>query len=77
MSLHEEWKFVQYITPIDGTLFAPLQMASGGGFIPYLLRGGREEVTDYLCNMIIWVVKREGIGIPDPTQTAPVNFEMS
>ena len=34
-----------------------------------------EEVTDSLRKQITWGVKRAGIGIPDPTQTAPANFE--
>ena len=49
----------------------------GEDFLLDLLGSRREEVIESLRKRITWGVKRAGIGIPDPTQTAAANFEMS
>ena len=51
-------------------------MALRDGFLPDLLEVSIEEVTDSLHKRNTWGAKRMGIEIPDPTQTAPTNFEM-
>ena len=77
MSLHQEWNFVQHITPGVRSLFTTLEAALRDDFLPALIGGRREEVTDSLRKRITWGVERKGIGIPYPTQTAPENFEMA
>ena len=75
--IYREWYFVQSVTPSVGPLFAPLEAASRGYFLPDLLGVTGEEVTNSLNNRITWGVKRAGIGISDPTHTVPANFETS
>ena len=41
-------------------------------FLPDLLGGMKEKVSDLLCNSITWGVNRAGVWIPDPTQTSHV-----
>ena len=42
-----------------------------------MLWGRKDEATNLISKRIIWGAKRAGIGIPEPTQTATANFEMS
>ena len=77
ISLQQYWQFVKNITPSFGTLFAPLEAALRVNFLSSLLGGRREEVANSLHKRITWGVKREGIGILYPTQTAPAIFETS
>ena len=76
MSLQQEWKFVHNLTPSVRPLFETLEVHLRDTFLPELMGGRREEVTDSLHKKISWGVKRKVIGIPDPTQTTPDNFEM-
>ena len=69
--------FFQRVTPGLGTLFVPLEVAFRDNFLPSLLGGRIDKVTYSLDKYITWGVKRAGIGITDPTQTAPANFETS
>ena len=77
MSLQQEWQFVQHVTPGVGPLFLSLEEEFRDEFLPSLLCIRTEEVTDCLHKRITWDMKRAGIGIPDPTHTAPTNFETS
>ena len=45
-------------------------------FISNMLGGRKEEVSQYLHKRITWCVNQAVIRIPDPTQTAPANFEV-
>ena len=76
MLLQQEWQFIQHAITRVRPLFAPLEVEIKDGLLPELLGEGRDKVTIYLCNCTIWGVKREGIGISYPTQTAPSNFKM-
>ena len=73
----EGLEFFQRRTPSVGALFAPLEEALIEDFIPALLGVNREEVTGSLFRRITWGVNRARIGIPDPTNTSPDNFETS
>ena len=64
-------------TPSVGTLFLPLEKALIEDFLPALLGVNREEVTKSLFRRITCGVNRASIGIPDPTNTSPDNFETS
>ena len=75
MLLQQEWKFSQRVTPSVGTLFAPLEAKFREKCHPTLLGVRIEEFTYSLYKRITWGVNQAGIGIPDPTQTSPANFE--
>ena len=77
MLLQQEWQFSQRVTPGVEDLFASLEEQLREDFLPSLSGGSRYEVTKYLRRRLIWGVKRAGIGIPDPTYTAPANFDKS
>ena len=75
MSLNKEWHFVQCATPGVGPLFKPPETVLRDDFLPDLLGGRRDEVTDSLYKRINWGVKRAGIWIPYPTQNTLTNFD--
>ena len=75
ISLQQEWNFVQRVTPGIGTIFASLDASLRYDFFPDMLGERIEEITDFLHKQITWAVKQAGIGIPDPNQTVPTNFE--
>ena len=77
MSLHQEWQFVYCATPGVVPLYEPLEASLRDGFLLVLLGTRIENATGYLCKCITWGVKGVGIGIPDPTQTSPENFDTS
>ena len=67
--------FFQHVIPDVEPIFVPLETAFRDGFHPYLLGGSISKVSDSLCKWITWVLNWSAIGIPDPTQTAPANFD--
>ena len=73
--LHEEWQFFQHATPGIGPFFAPLRAELRDDFLLDLLWSSIEEAIELLCKWITWGVNLAGIGIPDPTQITPTNFE--
>ena len=48
MLIQQEWKFALGVNPIVGPLLAPLETAMWDNFLPDLLGGSREEVTNSL-----------------------------
>ena len=77
MLLQKEWQFFQHVSPSAGNLFAALEAALRENFLPPLLGGRIEELTELLCKRINWDMNWAGIWIPYLNQTAPDNFETS
>ena len=77
MSIQQEWKCFESITPGVGPLYAPLEVAITKDFLQALLEGWKNEVIDYLWQRTAWGVNRSGTGIPDPILTVTSNFNMS
>ena len=67
-SLHQEWAFVQRVTPDIGTAFQPVEDALRGAFLPALFKGSTSQIP--VIEFTGLPVKHSGIAIPDPTQTA-------
>ena len=57
-------------------LFDPLEAAIGDDFVPYLMGGSMDEISDNLHKHIICIKKRLGSVIPDPNQNPSSNFQM-
>ena len=77
MPLQQECQYLQIVTSGIGPLFALLKESVIEYSPPPLVEGPKEEVNDALHKITNWVVKRAGIGIPDPTQTIFANFDVS
>ena len=72
-SLQQEWAFVQRITPGIGDAFGPVEEEIAKAFLPALFEGvgdgaPRRAITGLL-------VKQAGMALPDPTRTAPENWQ--
>ena len=74
-SLQKEWEFVQRVTLGIGDAFGPVEEEIATAFLPELFEGvgygspGR-EITRL-------PVKQAGLALPDPTRTAPDNWQAS
>ena len=64
MLFQQDWKFFQNVTPRVGPLVAPLEAYTKNKFIPDLLWGKNNAVTDALHHCTTWGVKQGGIEIP-------------
>jgi hypothetical protein len=65
-----EWQYLQRVTPASTELFQPLEDSIQATFIPALL-GEEEGPTDAKRRLYELTVKSAGLGIPNPTNTAP------
>ena len=76
-SLQHEWGFVQRVVPDIGPQFWPLEEAITNSFLPALFGESSFEVTDYRRALTALPVKFSGLSIPDPSESAAVNYERS
>jgi hypothetical protein len=68
-SLQMEWQYLQRVLPDAGTSFAPIEEALATTFLPSLLQEP-EAPTDPFRALLALPVRRAGLGVPDPQQTA-------
>ena len=71
-SLHQEWSFVQQVTPSIGNTFGPVEKALRETFVPALFEGMGEGAPEQGVTHLS--VKQAGLALPDPTLTAPENW---
>ena len=64
MSVQIEWQYLQRTVPGVGTLMGPIEDALIEAILPALFGG--EEVRAYLREILGHIVKRGGLGIPEP-----------
>ena len=74
-SLHQEWAFVQRVTPGIGDAFGPAEKALRVTFVSALFEGLGYSVPERGVTRL--PVKQVGLALPDPTQTAPENWTTS
>ena len=74
-SLHQEWAFVQRLTPGVGNAFVPVEVALKEIFVPALFHGLREGVPERGVTRL--PAKQVGLDLPDPSQTASENWTAS
>ena len=74
-SLPNEWIYLQQVTSGNGDLYKPIERAIWEDFLPALLY--QPSIGDNLRNHIVLVLKRAGLGIPDPTTSTEDNHAAS
>ena len=74
-SLQQEWAFVQRITPEISNAFGPVEEEIAKAFLPALFEGAKDGTPGREITRL--PVKQAGMAIPDPTQTAPENWQAS
>ena len=70
-SLHQEWAFVQRVTPGIGDTFGPVEKALREAFMPELFKGLGDGAPGRWVTCL--PVKQAVLALPDPNQTAPEN----
>ena len=73
-SLQQEWAFVQRVTPGIGDAFGPVEEITTA-FLPELFEGVGDCSPGRAITRLI--VKQAGLTLPDPTRTAPDNWQAS
>ena len=76
ISLWMQWHLFHIMTPIVGTLFAPLGTALRDYLLLALPGFITGEVTYTRYKLTTWGLKQACVGVPDPTHTSPTNFDM-
>ena len=71
-SLQAEWLFLQRVTSPTTDLFTPLDESMTRGFIPSLL--GDDSISPNHRALLALPVKRCGIALPSPSETADSSF---
>jgi hypothetical protein len=71
------WHFVQRVCEGIGESFTPLQKAISEDFLPALFRDTLNEKDDVRLKLCCLPVKQAGLALPDPTKSAPSNYEAS
>ena len=74
-SLQQEWAFVQRVTPGISNASEPVEEEIAKAFLPALFEGVGDGVPGREITRL--PVKQAGMALPDPTQTAPVNWQES
>ena len=74
-ALHQEWAFVQQVTPGIGDAFVPVEKALRETSVPALFEGLGNGVPERGVTHL--PVKQAGLALPDPSQTAPENWTVS
>jgi hypothetical protein len=73
-SLQQEWQYLQRVVPDCGAAFEPVEEAIRSVFLPALLQATEAECQRKLTTVS---VRKAGLGLPDPTQSAPGCFAAS
>ena len=68
-SLHQEWAFLQQVTPCIGDAFGPVEKALRETFMPDLFNGMGESAPQRGVTRL--PVNQAVLDLPDPTQTDP------
>ncbi len=76
-SLQMEWQFVQRVVEGIGESFTDVQKAITECFLPALFRDTLDEKDDVRLLLCGLPVKHAGLALPDPTKSAPSNYEAS
>ena len=74
-SLQQEWAFVQRVTPGTGNPFRPVKEEIAKAFLPALFEGAGDGAPGREITRL--PVKQAGMALPDPTLTAPENWQAS
>ena len=74
-SLQEELEFVQRVTPEIGEAFVPVEEEIAKAFLPELFEGVGDGAPGRAITRL--PVKQAGMALPDPTLTAPENWQAS
>jgi hypothetical protein len=74
MSLQQEWQYLQRVIPDCGEAFEPIEEAIRMVFLPALLQATAAETQRELTTLS---VRQAGLGLPDPTLSAPDCFAAS
>ncbi|WP_288993061.1 hypothetical protein, partial [uncultured Marinobacter sp.] len=76
-SLQQQWQFVQRVVDGIGENFTDVQKAITECFLPALFRDILDEKDDVRLLLCGLPVKHAGMALPDPTKSAPSNYEAS
>ena len=74
-SLQQEWEFVQRVTPGISNAFGLVEEEIAKAFLPALFEGAGDGAPGREITHL--TVKQAGMALPDPTQTAPENWQAS
>jgi hypothetical protein len=74
MLLQQEWQYLQRVVPAWGAAFEPVKEVICSVFLPALLQAAEAECQRKLTTVS---VRTAGLGLPDPTQSAPGCFTAS
>ena len=74
-SLHQEWEFMQRVTPGIGDAFGPVEKALQETFLPEIFEGLGEGAPEQGVTGL--PEKQAGLDLPDPTLTAHKNWTAS
>ena len=74
-SLQQEWAFLQRVTPGISNAFRPVEEDIAKAFLPALFEGAGDGSPGREITRL--PVKQAGMALPDPTQTAPENWQVS
>ena len=74
-SLRQEWAFVQRVTTGIGDAFVPVEEEIAKAFLPELFEGVGDGAPGRATTLL--PVKQAGMTLPDPTRTAPENYQAS
>ena len=70
-SLHQEWNFMQHVTPGIGTVFQIVEDQMHEVFLPAILKGATSHIPGRAVTGM--QVNQDGITLPDPNQSAGAN----
>ena len=73
--LHQDWAFVQRVTPAVGDSFGPVEKTLKDTIVLALFEELREGVLERGVTCLN--IKQAGLALPDPSQKAPENFTAS
>ena len=74
-SLQQEWAFAQRVTPGISNAFGPVEEETAKAFLPALFEGVGDGAPGREITRL--PVEQAGMTLPDPTQTAPENWQAS
>ena len=74
-SLQQEWEFVQRFAPGIGDAFVPVEEEIAKAFLPELFEGVGDGALGRAITCLPF--KQAGMALPDPTWTAPDNWQAS
>jgi hypothetical protein len=76
-SLQSEWQYLQRVLPDAGPAFAPVEQALREKFLPALMQETAGGLTEKLREYAALPVRKAGIGVPNPVDTAAACYATS